>query len=84
MIGEDEARQWNKELLQIDEIRKTGHSYHCACRQIWGDGECECDLYKQGYDPYAWMKISKAGNSFWERNKKAILSALSLLKREGK
>lgn len=19
-----------------------GHTYHCACRQTWGDGECEC------------------------------------------
>ncbi len=43
------------ELKQIDEIVKQGHSHHCACRQIWGDGECECDLYKKGYNPYAWM-----------------------------
>lgn len=19
-----------------------GHTYHCACRQLFGDGECEC------------------------------------------
>ena len=37
----------------IDEIQSKGHPHHCACRQVWGDGECECDLYKQGYDPYA-------------------------------
>jgi len=43
------------ELKQIDEIVKQGHSQHCACRQVWGDGECECDLYKEGYNPYAWM-----------------------------
>lgn len=23
-------------------LRKLGHSRHCAFRQIWGDGECEC------------------------------------------
>ena len=41
---------------KIDEIIAKGHPHHCACRQVWGDGECECDLYKQGYDPYAWLK----------------------------
>ncbi len=35
---------------------KDGHSFHCAHRIVWGDGECECDLYNKGYDPYAWMK----------------------------
>ena len=20
-----------------------GHTYHCACRFVWGDGECECE-----------------------------------------
>lgn len=49
---EDEADN----LKRIEEMQKQGHSHHCACRQIWGDGECECDLYAQGYDPYAWMK----------------------------
>ena len=33
-----------------------GHPMHCAVRQVNGDGECECDLYEMGYDPYAWMK----------------------------
>lgn len=29
------------------EIRKKmadGHTYHCACRLVWGDGECECEF----------------------------------------
>ena len=42
---------------EIARIQKEGHSHHCACRQVWGDGECECDLYVKGYDPYAWMKL---------------------------
>jgi len=48
--------EWDSDLKKIDDIISQGHSRHCACRQVWGDGECECDLYKQGYDPYAWMK----------------------------
>jgi len=51
--------EWDSDLKKIDDIISQGHSRHCACRQVWGDGECECDLYKQGYDPYAWMKKSK-------------------------
>ena len=35
-----------------------GHPYHCAFRQLHGDGECECELYKKGYDPYKWLKYS--------------------------
>jgi len=46
----------NKENSQrISELIKAGHPEHCAKRQVWGDGECECDLYKQGYDPYRWL-----------------------------
>ena len=26
-----------------------GHSHHCACRMVWGDGECECQ--KKGIIP---------------------------------
>lgn len=48
------------ELAQIDKIQAAGHPRHCACRQVWGDGECECDLYELGYDPYAWTKNVKA------------------------
>jgi hypothetical protein len=44
-----------EDLKRIKQLQKEGHSHHCACRQVWGDGECECDLYKKGYDPYNWM-----------------------------
>ena len=30
----------------IDGHVSAGHSYHCACRMIWGDGECECGIKK--------------------------------------
>lgn len=48
---------WEKEedKKKIDELMGKGHSYHCATRQVWGDGECECDLYPN-YNPYKWMK----------------------------
>jgi hypothetical protein len=38
----DEERLYQEELKQIREIETQGHTYHCACRQVWGDGECEC------------------------------------------
>lgn len=28
----------------ISELQRKGHTYHCACRLVWGDGECECEL----------------------------------------
>ena len=56
--------QWeinqSENLTEIERLQGGGHSHHCACRQVWGDGECECGAYKQGYDPYAWQK--KGGN----------------------
>ena len=45
--------------IEIMSLEKQGHSNHCACRQVWGDGECECDLYEKGYDPYAWQNLKK-------------------------
>lgn len=33
---------------QLGLLKEMGHSHHCASRQIWGDGECECGLYKSG------------------------------------
>lgn len=53
-------QEWEQEeadnLAQIAILQNQGHSHHCACRQVWGDGECECDMYEKGYDPYVWMK----------------------------
>lgn len=43
------------EIEEVKQYQKNGHPYHCACRMVWGDGECECDLYKKGYNPDAWM-----------------------------
>ncbi len=50
------AEEHAEEHARIETLKQQGHPEHCACRQVWGDGECECDLYKQGYDPYAWIK----------------------------
>lgn len=49
-------------LERIDKLMDQGHSHHCACRQVWGDGECECDLYGLGYDPYKWIEASINNN----------------------
>ncbi|WP_028316713.1 hypothetical protein [Desulfatibacillum aliphaticivorans] len=43
-------------MKRIAQLEKEGHSAHCAARQVYGDGECECDLYNRGYDPNAWIK----------------------------
>ena len=34
------------ELKSIDELETKGHSPHCACRIVWGDGECTCSMEK--------------------------------------
>lgn len=26
----------------ITAFQNAGHTYHCACRLVWGDGQCEC------------------------------------------
>jgi hypothetical protein len=40
--------EWKKEeaenLARIKDLRKQGHTKHCSCRMIWGDGECECGM----------------------------------------
>ena len=30
------------ELEAISMLERKGHTHYCACRQVWGDGECEC------------------------------------------
>jgi len=47
------------DLENINNLIEEGHPYHCACRQVWGDGECECGLVSYGYDPYRWMTLNK-------------------------
>ena len=60
MEFKQKEKKWKKEhkkdLERITELENSGHHLHCACRQVWGDGECECDLIKSGYDPYGWVK----------------------------
>lgn len=47
--------QWQQDNDRIEDLIKDGHAKHCAFRQVWGDGECECDLYALGYKPNAWL-----------------------------
>lgn len=37
-----EHAQNQADLKLIEEKVKEGHTEHCACRFVWGDGECEC------------------------------------------
>jgi len=45
-----------RDQAKLEELKKQGHVHHCAIRQVYGDGECECGEYKKGYKPYAWME----------------------------
>jgi hypothetical protein len=42
----DLCGECQKEVIEdhkkIDAFLYDGHSHHCACRLVWGDGECEC------------------------------------------
>ena len=36
----------NKQKEDEEEIKRLedeGHTYHCSCRLVWGDGQCECE-----------------------------------------
>lgn len=48
------------DLKRIHELEALGHSAHCATRQVYGDGECECEMYAKGYDPHAWQDMAKS------------------------
>lgn len=37
-----------EDLRRIDELARMGHTDHCATRQVWGDGECECHVEGKG------------------------------------
>ncbi|VVS95323.1 hypothetical protein [Desulfoluna spongiiphila] len=56
--SKEDLAQAAKDEKRIEELQSAGHPPHCAARQVWGDGECECDLYEKGYDPYGWMEAS--------------------------
>ena len=34
--------EYRKEQKEVIDLQAEGHSLHCAQRQVWGDGECEC------------------------------------------
>jgi NMD protein affecting ribosome stability and mRNA decay len=31
-----------KDNSKINGLISEGHTRHCACRMVWGDGECTC------------------------------------------
>ena len=39
---EIESAELIDDKREIDRLVKAGHTYNCACRIVWGDGECEC------------------------------------------
>ena len=51
----DEYHDNQEQQYRIEQLESSGHPSHCAARQVWGDGECECDLYAKRYDPFRWF-----------------------------
>jgi hypothetical protein len=41
-LTEEERAEWELEYAKMKEYHAKGHTHHCACRIVWGDGECEC------------------------------------------
>lgn len=29
---------------EVDALEQAGHTFDCAARMVWGDGECECQM----------------------------------------
>ena len=66
----------------LDEIlvyQKQGHTFHCACRILTGDGECECGkkdfipglISRKMYQGKCLVCLEKNGeHAEWCRNKK--------------
>ena len=44
------------ELQAIVILHDIGHTHHCACRQIWGDGECECKISTPSSTDEEWSR----------------------------
>ena len=36
------AKQNREDQTSLKLLQEAGHTRHCACRIVWGDGECEC------------------------------------------
>ena len=37
-----EHKEVFEESMRAQTLITQGHTHHCACRLVWGDGECEC------------------------------------------
>jgi len=47
MILDTDTEQFKEDSENIGKNMEKGHAYHCACRLVWGDGECECELKRR-------------------------------------
>jgi len=48
--SKEDLAQAAKGEKRIEELKAAGHPPHCAARQVWGDGECECGNGKKYHD----------------------------------
>jgi len=54
-----ENEEDERENARILSLQKEGHTFHCACRQVMGDGECECN--KKDFIPGSISRMMYAG-----------------------
>lgn len=47
-VPEPELSWQERDAKEIDALIAKGHGRHCACRIVWGDGECTCGLSERG------------------------------------
>lgn len=50
MTAQEEVMH-KQDSARIRRIEGQGHTYHCACRLVWGDGKCECGGDKEVFTP---------------------------------
>jgi len=57
----------SEEYIQVLIYQDEGHTHHCACRMVWGGGECECNLNKQ--TPEMFKAVECENKIYWLVNK---------------
>ena len=66
------ARSDKEGIEEIREFEIQGHTYHCACRLVWGEGVCECgkgrriiavDMCKKEQDYNIQTNVNKLRNN---------------------
>ena len=58
-MNEEIDEDFREENKAVDAFVADGHTKHCACRLVWGDGECECRRQQNWLTPKPTTVIAK-------------------------